>query len=820
MGKSSDKDSTFGLSGDQIERLLSIGYGKGQDLEDPPSSMMASGRQPPLNAVEELESLLQIDGYEVIEKVAEAGQGQVWRALQQSTNRHVAIKVPKLGSVTSDRARVRFEREVGLAARLKHPNIARIYDSGANRGQYYYVMDFVEGSNLDAYVRQHNLTHRQILELMRTICQAVQHAHQKGVIHRDLKPSNIIVTHEGRPSIVDFGLAKDVLEDDQNLVLSMDGETVGTPAFMSPEQAAGHTDKVDTRTDVYSLGVTLFTLLTGSNPHDLSGTRLEVINRIAEQEVMRPRTLDHNIDKDIEALLLKALDRDPDRRYSSAAGLTEDIDNYLKGEPLIAGSQSNLYRVIKFLKRNWFAVTSVAAVLVVLTAGVVVSAVFAVGRARARAETARQTADAQAINDYLSTDIYWLTSPFRAWGREATVGSFLDAMSESLDGKFDDRPLIEASIRHILGSTYQTLTEYEAAEPHLRQALRIRETQLGAENPLTLDSMSKLAWLYWQQARYREAKPLAVNALKGKRHVFGDVHLETLAAMSVLGWVYCQQGNHDEAEPLFVDANEISRRVLGPKHRWTLVHMSHLGTLYMYQGRYDEAERLLVEAEESMPQAWNPEHLYTTVTKRRLGLLYTAQGRYDAAEPLLVEALEIDLRMLGKRHPYTMASRNALARLYIKQEQYEKAERLLHELLEAGCEVLGEEHHYVLWFRNALASLYIKQERYDEAEVLLVKSVDIGRRMLGVAHPNTLGSMSELGLLRTKRGHFSEAEPLLIQALEGRRTKFGDTHAHTLESFENLIDLYEAWGKTEVAEKWQAKLSALSDQPIEKKEAE
>jgi len=768
MSKSSDKDSAFGLSGDQIERLLSIGYGKVQDFEDPPSSMAGSDPQPAPNAVEALESLLQIDGYDIIEKVAEAGQGQVWRALQQSTNRQVAIKVPRLGSVTSQRARVRFEREVGLAARLKHPNIARIYDSGANRGQYYYVMDFVEGSNLDAYVRQHNLTHRQILELMRTICQAVQHAHQKGVIHRDLKPSNIIVTLDGRPFIVDFGLAKSFLEDDQNLVLSLDGETVGTPAYMSPEQAAGHTDKVDTRTDVYSLGVTLFTLLTGSNPHDLSGTRLEVINRIAEQEVMRPRTLDHNIDKDIEALLLKALDRDPDRRYSSAAGLAEDIDNYLKGEPLNAGSQSNVYRVIKFLKRNWFAVTSVAAVLVVLIAGVVVSAVFAVGQARARAETSRQTANAQAINDYLSTDIVWLTSPFKAWGREATVGSFLDAMSESLQGKFDDRPLIKASIRHILGSTYQTLTEYKAAEPHLRQALRIREAQLGAKHPLTLASMSNLAWLYWQQARYKEAEPLAFNALKGRRHALGNKHIDTLASMTVLGWVYCQQGYHDKTEPLFVDANEISRRELGPKHMWTLVHMSHLGTLYMSQGRYNEAEPLLVEAAENMPHVWGPEHLYTTLTKRRLGLLYTAQGRYDEAEPLLKEALEVNRRMRGERHPYTMASMSNLGLLYVNQGRYDDAEPLLRKPMETGCEVLGEEHHYVLWFRNALAGLYIKQERYDEAEVLLLQAVDIGRRTLGKAH------------------------------------------ADTLESWNNLIDLYEAWGKLEEAEKWQEKLSALS----------
>jgi len=217
MSKSSDKDSVFGLSAEQLERLLSIGYGKDPDFEEPPSSTAASDQKFSMRAVEESESTLQIEGYEIIEKVAEAGQGQVWRALQQSTDRHVAIKVPRLGLVTSERARIRFEREVGLAARLKHPNIARIYDSGVNRGQYYYVMDFVEGLKLDEYVRQYRLSHQQILELMRTICQAVQHAHQMGVIHRDLKPSNIIVTNEGRPFIVDFGLAKGLLEDDQNL---------------------------------------------------------------------------------------------------------------------------------------------------------------------------------------------------------------------------------------------------------------------------------------------------------------------------------------------------------------------------------------------------------------------------------------------------------------------------------------------------------------------------------------------------------------------------------------------------------------------------
>ncbi len=280
-----------------------------------------------------------IKGYEILGILGEAAQGHVWRARQLSTRRQVALKVPHAHLLRSRKAMARFAREVELAARLNHPNIARIYDSGLCEGLYYYAMELVEGVPLDEYARRHALSVRQIMELMLEVCEAIQHAHEHGVIHRDIKPSNILVTRDGRPRVVDFGLARTLLAGNSRQTLSIDGEVTGTPAYMSPEQAAGQHDRLDTRTDVYSLGVVLYQLLTGHFPYDVDSSMLDTLQNIRDSEPIRPSKFVRHLDRGIQAIVLKALAKEPGARYQSAAAMAGDIRSWLAGEPVQARSR-------------------------------------------------------------------------------------------------------------------------------------------------------------------------------------------------------------------------------------------------------------------------------------------------------------------------------------------------------------------------------------------------------------------------------------------------------------------------------------------------
>ena len=732
------KRSTFGAEPEQLKRLLTaIG------LEE--SSTSEQSNQTACSSSSKIKLEGRIGRYKLLSVLGEGGMGVVYLAEQERPiRRQVALKVIKPG-MDSVRVIARFEAERQALALLDHPNIAHVHDAGTTEnGRPYFVMEYVKGLPITEHCNNHKLTIENRLNLFRQVCLAVQHAHQKGIIHRDIKPSNILITtqdNQAVPKIIDFGVAKALsMPLTERTLATEDSQLLGTPEYMSPEQADMVSEDIDTRSDIYSLGVLLYVLMTGVLPFDSDTLRTggidhirqviretdpktpsthflslgEEANKIAQSRRTEIATLTKKLRKELEWIPLKAMRKERAERYRSASELADDIDNYIKGDPLIAGPLTAVYRFKKFLRRNRALVTGIVAVLAVLIAGVVVSTVFAV-----KAE--RQAKISQAVNEFLKEDLIRSVDPHVAQGREMTVRSWLNAASESIEGRFENEPLVEASIRETLGNTYRNLGDFEAAERHLKRVVQIHRDELGKEHPQTIYACFQLCGALWEAGRTAEAQPLCLETVECSKRVLGKEHRTTLRSMNILALVHDSLANYDEAEQLFREILQTSRKVFGQKDMITLLAVGNLANVLKRAGRYEEAEPLSLKALELRRQVLGEDHPYAIDSLRSLGNLRAEQGRYKEAEKLLTESLEKRRCVQGPEHKRTIHNMVHLGWVYTEQQRYSEAETLLLDAFELSYRVLGLLDQITIESIGKIVDLYEAWNEPEKAKVWRAK---------------------------------------------------------------------------------------------------
>jgi serine/threonine protein kinase len=733
-----------------------------------------------------------IGPYRLMRELGRGGMGIVWLAdrPESEIKRPVALKLPILTLHNSSMPE-RFARERDILAQLTHPHIARLYDAGVtDQGQPYLALEYVEGEKITDYCDQRSLDLKSRLRLFLQVLRAVQYAHANLIVHRDLKPANILVTNDGGVRLLDFGIAKLLREGEANETeLTRIGGRALTLDYASPEQIAGNT--ITTASDLYSLGVVFYELLTGQRPYKLKrGTQSALEEAILGVDPALPsqsadeeanararsattRKLSRALKGDLDSIALKALQKHPDARYTTADAFAQDIGRYLSGEPVLAQPARVWYKTRKFILRNKLVVGSTAAVLAALGVGLGVArweTHIAVAE-KQRAQT--EAATSKALNDFLQNDLLAQANT-RAQSSlnnrldpDLKVRDVLDRAAVRIAGKFDSQPAVEASIRETIGTTYKDLGLYPQAQQHLERALVLRRQVLGPEHMATLHSMTELALLYVSQGKFAPAESLLTDVLEVQRRVVGSDQQDTLASMSNLAIVTSRRGNYARAVTLLSGALEIQRRVLGEEHPDTLTVMHNLATNYVSQGKYAQAETLYERAAEARRRTLGAEHPSTLASMNSLGIVYRNEGKYVQAEAILTTVLEARRRVLGEQHPDVLDSMSSLGLLYQAQARYEQAESLLIKVLKARRSVLGKEHSTTLASINNLAELYRREGKRQQAESLFIQLLDARRRVLGPDHPNTIGALASLGAIKLEEHRYGEAEPLLRKALVG-----------------------------------------------------
>ncbi len=797
--------------------------------------------------------------YTLVEPIGEGGMGSVWRAKQtEPVKRFVAVKLIKAG-MDSKTVLARFDAERQALALMDHPNIAKVLDGGLHDSRPYFVMELVKGVPITDYCDKCKLTPRQRLELFVPVCQAIQHAHQKGIIHRDIKPSNVMVAlYDDKPvvKVIDFGVAKATGGALTEHTLDTGfGGVVGTPQYMSPEQATFNNLDIDTRSDVYALGVLLYELLAGSPP--FSGVELkkkgllEILRVVREEEPPRPSTKLSTADalptlsanrgtepkkltgllrNELDWIVMKALEKDRTRRYETANGFAADVLRYLAGEAVQAHPPSTAYRVKKFVRRNKGQVVAASLVLFALLAGMAGTTWQASRAERARDAEASQRQFAQeneakavaaaeaekAANEQAQKRLVQIekgneiiTSIFTDLDirqvkagtepLEAVLAKRLVKAAGQLEGEAVGDPLAVASLQDSLGESLQNLGHPQDAIGLFIKARAVRTASRGADHPDTLMSMGNLASAYRDAGQLDLALPLLEETLKLRKGRLGVDHPSTLVSMANLAAGYQSVSKLDLALPLWEETLKLHKAKLGIDHPSTLLSMTNLAGGYETAGKLDQALPLFEEALKLSKAKLGADHPDTLASMGSLAWSYRTAGKLDLALPLLEETLKLRKAKLGADHPHTLVSMGNLAEGYQAAGKLDLALPLFEETLKLQKVKMGADHPSTLISMNNLAAGYLYAGTPDLALPLLEETLKLRKGKLGADHHDTLASLGNLAATYHAAGKLDLALPLFEETLKLYKAKLGADHPHTLTSMSNLAAGYRTAGKLDLA---------------------
>ena len=767
--------------------------------------------------------------------------GEVWAAEQERPiQRKVALKVIKLG-MDSRQIIARFQHERRALALMSHPNIAAVFEAGTTSdGRPFFAMEYVPGEPVTDYCDRYKLPVRERLELFLKICDGVQHAHQKGIIHRDLKPSNVLITiqdQEPVPKIVDFGLAKATSQPlTQQTLHTAVGAILGTLEYMSPEQFELTGLDIDTRSDIYSLGVLLYELLVGAVPfarEQMGASQVDELRRVVrEVDPARPSArlstmhgvrpgvapdggqrqaaLIKRIRGDLDWITLQALAKDRTRRYQTANALAMDIRRHLANEPVLARPPSAVYKAGKFVRRHRLAVAAACVVALAILAGSIgttaglLRALRAERRATLEAETARQ------VSNFL-VDLFRVADPEAAQGETITARQLLDEGSRRISYELRQQPMTRARLMNTMGTVYRHLGLYEESRQLLEDALELRRGELGEDSVEVADSLAAVAALDMldgrhESARERARQAVAIHESRGQRP-----SRELAGALNLLGWVLANQAQHAAAEPLFERGLEMHRALLGDDSSEVAESHHGIGFSRWRLGRFDQAEESLRLALRAYESALGPEDSRIGGILNDLAALYQETGRDGTALPLLERALAIKERVLGPKHPDVASSLNNLAIAYDRNDRPAEAEPLFRRALAIVEAAHGADHASTAAAVGNVAWISYRRGDMEGAEALFQQALTAFLRTVGRQHRNVAILMQDWSRLRVDQGRLGEAEQLLVEAAEIWEATAGAEHPSLANCLAALADLYRRQGKLDQAASIERRIESISE---------